>query len=389
MSKRANGHQVAPTTTTAPRADVQITRLPDSDIPVHDARRTTYHIYDVKQKHRRIQTVVDIKKESPLSTEGRKARKARKEAKKTGVVIELETSGDVDDAFFLHSPYVAFHGPPKVLYAGQDKHATPAILIHGSAFWRRYTLQYGDSIATPGVLDPRGVVCWKHNGGDKKALKADARRLKGYKVRTWRLWGETGKAYVHQVKANRKARIGPDPDVLVDPTTGEIEQPILADGVVYLKWERPFSRHTRRYHFEFGGIDFSWKGTGSVEKSKHCGFCLRFAHLKLVAKLPTDGTNQKDRDEVCLALYVCSMNKKKCGRLEIFDNALLRLTEDYLEPVGEIGVAEEEAEKVKRLKKTMLYKIVIATAMCMIAGEKEKREMVYEWLQEAGEGAGG
>jgi hypothetical protein len=50
------------------------------------------------------------------------------------------------------------------------------------------------------VVDPRGVVGWRHHGGDKGALKDDDRKLKGYKTRTRRLWGETGKEYVHDVK---------------------------------------------------------------------------------------------------------------------------------------------------------------------------------------------
>lgn len=370
---------------------IQVTRLPTSasESTAQDDAHSTLHIYPHKDRHTHIKPTKDLSKESSW---GKAARKARKEHKENGNVLEVSESADGEGAFFLHSPYLAFHDPPKVLYMGADRNATPIMLIHGGAFWRKYKLQLGSSIGTPGVIDPRGVVCWKHNGGDKHDLKADDKKLKGYKVRTWRLWGETGKAYVHGTKANRKAGIRPDPDVLDDlgyGEDGEIIEPARAEEVVYLKWERPFSRHTRRYHFQYAGVDFYWKGTGTVKKSGSCGFFVRFNHLKLVAKIPVAAASKKDRPEVCLAKYTCSLSGGKCGKLDIFDTALLRLAEEYVQPIGEIGIEQEEAVKIARLKKTLLYQIVIATGLCMVSAEKEKRKAVWEWLQEAGEGAGG
>jgi hypothetical protein len=130
--------------------------------------RTVLHIYHYKERHKRITSSIDLKLESPLGAARRVARKAKNEAK-SGVVLSPESEPNSkrnEFAFFLHSPYLAFHEPPKVLYSGKDKHAVPTVLIHRSAFWRQYTLQYGDSL-TDGVLDPRGVVAWKHNGGNK------------------------------------------------------------------------------------------------------------------------------------------------------------------------------------------------------------------------------
>jgi hypothetical protein len=350
-----------------------------------DADRTVYHIYHEKDRyHKRIQSKIDLKYESPRSTVKRAARKAKKDTViDTEAEPELQTGNEFTNcggAFFLHIPYLAFHDPPKVLYAGENKHATPVVLIHGSAFWRRYKLQYGDSLAAD-VLDPRGVVTWRHNGGPGKELKADDTKLKGYKVRTWRLWGETGKAYVHQVNANRKAGSGPDPDAY--PLKGN--HAAQAGGVVYLNWEHPFSRHTRQYHFRYGDVDFHWKGTGTMKKPNLCGAFVRYNHLKLIARIPAKEKSDPSSLEVCLGKYACSISGKKCGRLELYDDVISQLVEDYLQPVD---TPQDERNETLSPKVTWLYRIVVATAMCMVDAEKEKRQAVGEWLQHAGEGGG-
>lgn len=131
---------------------------------------------------------------------------------------------------------------------GSSKHtAHPSVLIYDGCFWKEYKLQLLQS--APSVIDPRGVVAWRHNGGDKKALKLDDHKLKGYKVRTWRLWGETGEDYVHSVKATRKTGRGLDPDV-IDRLSVKSRGPATADEMIYLRWMSPLSRQTRCYHFQ-------------------------------------------------------------------------------------------------------------------------------------------
>jgi len=303
----------------------------------------------------------------------------------------------------VHRPYLAFHVPPRVLYTGNTKRGTsPAVLIHEGCFWRSYKLQVGPSIAQPGVLDPRGVVSWKHNGGDKKALKADEHKLKGYKVRTWRLWGETGKEYVHEVKRNREAGEGVDPDVPSESATELREKPcrpVIADEVVYLRWTAPLSRQTRCYHFHYRGIEFQWKGTGTVKESRRCGLFLRYNHLKLVAKLPLAGDEKTAAQlDICLGKFTSSVAKFKSGTLELYDTAILRLCEEHLpsmltaaaDPFGD-GVSKLEGrdEQVLRLKKSTLYHVFVATALCMIKSEKEKRHTLLDLIAHAGEGGGG
>ncbi|KAJ5062646.1 hypothetical protein J3E74DRAFT_416543 [Bipolaris maydis] len=355
--------------------------------------RSTFHVYAKHECHKCISPVIDPGKErwcGPNQKE-QKARRLKKQERKKSGLPPVEPD---DNAFFMHQPYLSFHVPPRVLYTGNSKYtAKPAVLIHDGCFWRDYKLQLGPAISQPGVIDPRGVVSWRHNGGDKKALKADEHKLKGYKVRGWRLWGETGKKYVHTVRANRKAGKGTDPDVL-EVKGVEFEKPAVAEEVVHLRWMSPLSRHTRYYHFHYMDIDFYWKGTASVSESRACGLFLRFNHLKLVARLPIVDDKKHEQGEPCLGKYTCSIAAKKNGTLEFFDDAILRLVDAYAPSMlglssGE-GQLEENMknERVLRLRKSTLYQVFMATATCMIRSEKEKRHTLLELLTVAAEGGG-
>jgi hypothetical protein len=362
---------------------------------------STFHIYSERKYHKCITPVINPSKErrsSPTIKQQNANRKERSERKNSGLpAVEPD-----DDAFFLHRPYLAFHVPPRVLYTGSSEHtAKPAVLIHSGCFWKEYKLQLGPSIAKPGVLDPRGVVSWKHNGGDEKTLKSDGRKLKGYKVRTWRLWGEHGKQYVQAVNKARETREGSDPDIL-DDEKHERSEPEKADKVVYLRWTNPLSRHTRQYHFEYVGIDFYWKGTSTTEESRKCGMLLRFNHLKLVAKLPGSGKDEGEgRSEVCLGKYTSSVAQQKNGSLELFDTAILRFLDEYAPLIladdpfqdgsvsGQGNIQESEVLKIARMKKSTVYQLIVATAMCMIISEKEKRHTLMDLISQAGEGGGG
>ena len=305
----------------------------------------------------------------------------------------------------MNTPYLAFHLPPSVLYQGTNRYnGAPLLLIHNFAFWRKWKIQLGPSIATPGLIDPRGVVCWRHNGGDKAELKADDRKLKGYKVRTWRLWCEHGKDYVKNVKAIRKMGQGPDPDVV---ETQRKDKPVTADEVVYLRWTNPFSRQTRKYHFQYADIDFYWKGTGSIRETRACGLFLKWNHLKLVAVIRSSfkneyTTREPDKLKICLGKYASSAAVKKSGTLELYDASIWRLVCEHMPPVLQqiqsISILgdtkhyydeDNETRRMMALKRTHLYQVIVATAMCMIQGEREKREVVKAILLELITGGGG
>ncbi|KAH7135953.1 hypothetical protein B0J11DRAFT_502751 [Dendryphion nanum] len=380
----------------------------DTESPLQQsAVRSTYHIYHKGEKNASISLTVDGSKERWCGPTA-KEQKASKKLEKLETALRKERLAQADsptietdaptnnDEFFIHTPYLSFHDPPRVLYIGNSRHAEPAVLIHSNFLWRTYKIQVGSSIATPGVLDPRGVVCWRHNGGDKKALQSDGRKLKGYKVSSWRLWGETGKDYFYGIQENRKSGSNsPDPDVLEDEIAAQ-ETAIRANEVVYLKWTSPFSRNTRRYHFRYADIDFYWKGTGTVKESRRCGLWCHFNHLKLVAQLPTSKEEPGFQPEVCLATYTSSIAKCKFGTLEILDGALWRLAAEHIPSIFPRASTQDTVEsrsenvvaEVVSMKKTSLYQVIVATAMCMVYSEGQKRETIRSLL-EAGASEGG
>jgi hypothetical protein len=259
------------------------------------------------------------------------------------------------------------------------------------------------------------VVSWRHNGGSKACLKhdeekGDGRLLKGYKVRGWRLWGETGKQYVHGIREKRREGVAfDDPDIDVPDENGVRTAKVVADEVVYLRWVMPLSRHTRMYTFCFRGIEFQWKGTGTVSEGRKCGWLLRFCHLKLVAKVPLSDKQKmplsgvekagkvEEMREVCLGKYTSSIAAEKSGTLEIFDKAVVRFVEDYaptlLEKNGVDGEKrdvgdDDEEDKIKKLKRGILYQLIVATVLCMANAEKEKRHTLIDLIIGIGENAG-
>ncbi|KAI4917964.1 uncharacterized protein J4E92_008903 [Alternaria infectoria] len=363
----------------------------DLELPPSTETKSIFHIYEKHKCHKSITPVLDPtleRRSGPTIKEQKTTRKEKKERQDAGL---LSVEPD-DNAFFLHRPYLAFHVPPRVLYTGSNKHtAQPAILVHEGCFWKEYRLQLLPS--TLGILDPRGVVPWRHNGGDKNVLKCDDHKLKGYKVRTWRLWGETGKEHVRSVKNTRKTGEGRDPDVNT-MTDGKSKEPATAEEVVYLRWKNPLSRHTRCYHFQYAGIDFFWKGTGTTKETRTCGALLRFNHLKLVARLPVAEEKKERRDEVCLGVYTSSVASRKSGTLEFFDPVILRLINENAPEMllrSEEGAEEEEAEstRILRMKRSRIYQVFVATAMCMIKSEKEKRHTLLDLLVNVAEGGAG
>ncbi|KAF2460411.1 hypothetical protein BDY21DRAFT_369429 [Lineolata rhizophorae] len=391
---------------------------------------------------------------------------------------ERTTDSSIPDGYFVHRPHVSFHHPPRVLRRGTEKRSSgpPFCLVHNSFLWRQWQLQFGAAIEAPGVVDPRGTV-GREAGG--VASPRDDFELRGYGVRSWRLWNETGKEYHREYnKAKIKGEGGlkkvaaapvgsgmpkesdereleslmeldratsePSP-APTSPLPGALESNCLrADEVVYLTWASPFSLDTRQYQFQYRGIDFCWKGTGTVEVERHpkLAFIVHYNHLKLVARVkvpsstkaslvprpeqqtselttlaPVDSrpssfvrdvkTNNNKRSEndflatapnegggtfreICLGKYTSSVLKKKSGELEIFDGAIAGFLAKYLPSALPCG-GETCEDDLASIKRTRFYDVVIATALCMVIGEWQKRltvRKVAETLLAAGEGGG-
>lgn len=411
---------------------IEVLRLPADHIddiePANvDGGKTTLHVYHEHGcAHKLITPTISPSQErrwGPKLAEQKARRLAKKEAKQQREASQVpalstkppssspsppspkQSSEEVDESYFLHTPYLSFHLPPSVLYAGPSKYwpAQPVALIHTACFWHSYKIQLGASLSLPGVLDPRGVVSRRHNSDPTPRSKHDAeagKSLKGYRVRGWRLWGETGKKYVHSIRDKRRAGVlfdDPDvfPVVVNEDEKARAGEKVRADEVVYLTWLTPLSHHTRCYAFHFRGVEFRWKGTGTVKEGRRCGWMVRFCHLKLVARVPCDGEGDEERArEVCLGKYTCSIAEEKSGMLEIFDRAVLRFVEECMpgllkcqspakEDVDEIGEG-----KITWLKKGALYHLIVATVLCMVNAEKEKRHTLIDLIIGAGENAG-
>ncbi|OCK84088.1 hypothetical protein K432DRAFT_345826 [Lepidopterella palustris CBS 459.81] len=389
------------------------------DLP--SSPHSTYHIYHDRICHYTLGPTSEPDKEDSFTPAAKAARKARRAARKAECAAAKqkdwshypadEEEGAVE--FFLHSPHLAFFNPPRVLRAGSTKSAPPVALIHNSFLWRRWSIQLGAVLAEPGVIDPRGVVGWRFNS-DKGERKKDTRLLGGYKVRNFRWWGESGKGYVKEIHRRRKENTGENLKTASPAPT----PPALADQVIYLTWTSPFSRHTRRYHFRYQEIDFYWKGTGTVRETRFCGSWCRFNHVKLVAAVPlpspptANHSQQKTKEDVklrgkgregvrttsiCLAKYTSAVTPLKCGKLVLYDDIMLHFHQTHLHSQPHPHFAEQissrgsgfEDDTLAEFKKTRFYHVVVATAMCMVIGDKQKRETIRKILEIAASEGGG
>jgi len=364
---------------------------PDIDF----AAASTYNIYHRKdEKEHFIIT--------PVTSKYREYSNPRKALKNQDIFRHPDKlpKAAAQNTYYIRRPYVSFHHAPRTLRKGSTKDAPTVCLIHNSSFWRKWKIQFGADLHH--VVDPRGVVPKEYEYPAQPAQKIS--RVKGYKVRSWRLWGETGKAYHRRVNDERKSGQGAQ-----HPVEKPIRQPVI-DEEVHFSWHSPFSHKTRLYRFEHAGLDFYWKGTGTVKETKTCGWFMRFHHLKLCVRVPIVATSDDSGPvkravsrgsilspfrgksagfrEVCLAKYTSSICAKKAGVLEIYDDVIHRLSLD-----GVIGMDSEKRRELETagiigVKNLRLYDIIVASAMCMMIGEWQKRMVIIAILAAGGEGGG-
>jgi len=211
---------------------------------------------------------------------------------------------------------------------------------------------------------------------------------------------------------------GPNPEDLPD----HLKPETLEEGSLLMRWSGWL---TREYDFKWGGTEFVWKGTGTVrDEKKYWGALSRYNHLKLVAKIPVepeekvegevittieakddkkgpqisirrqasfssfvstiirrnsnasqlsvdDSGKPRGHREVVIAKYTCLLATRKCGRLIIYEKALQETAYSALEGHNP-DVARER-----------LRHVVVATGLCMLQGEKQKRDTMREIAQAA------
>lgn len=323
---------------------------------------STYHLYP-ENEH----SILISPHELPI-----KPKKRRKFLKE-----DPEVATD-PNGFFVHKPYISFHRPPRTLRRGSSKQGTPICLINNSLFWKRWKFQFGEDMIT--AIDPRGAVSWNRRSNlDNRIDDGDDLALKGYKVRTWRLWRETGKQYHRDVNAKRKKKskaVGHCDDEL-DPDVGH--RPTRADEAIALCWIAPLSTRTRCYQWKYAGVNLFWKGTRNLPAElKWSKRVMPWHHLKLTARVPPspgDGQTDKGQGEAVLAQYYSSITKgkEKYGVLVIYKEEVRRVFGPHT-PKAHVG-DDYDSSLIKA------HDAIMATAVCMIIGEKQKRDVVYAILK--------
>ncbi|KAI5785889.1 hypothetical protein EDC01DRAFT_661859 [Geopyxis carbonaria] len=347
-------------------------------------------------------------------------------------------------AYYMHAPTLWGHVPPRTLRLGGRKDAPVVCLIDGDMSWRRWKLDFAapackkprgapmradttpaplQSLNDPGVMDPRGVQTAR------------------YPLRSWSLPGESGKAWAREQRARRRTGVEiPDACLPRAPDEAAIPPHLrVTDGddacVLLLVWNGWW---TREYAFAVRGVQMRWKGTGTVrDEKKYWGSWCRYNHLKLVAYLPDADSefvererwekekekvgvlkrirsvasfrsgvsdagsgSGSERDEalsgcrpVLLAKYTCIWANRKAGRLVVYEPGLEEVAAAGLAArkesrKGQEEVQEEEVVETVETATERLRHVVVATALCMLQGEKEKRDTLRA-IAEGAAGAGG
>ncbi|RHZ52474.1 hypothetical protein CDV55_101831 [Aspergillus turcosus] len=305
-----------------------------------------YYIYRERNNHMLITTT--------KQPNNRKER--RKRAK------EDPSSIQDPNGYFVHKPYLSFADPPRTLRCGASKAGRTICLIHSYGGWRRWRLQFGRDLGD--AIDPRGVVRWQSRTNADNSVEADC-DLEGYRVHSWRLWGESGKRYHREVNVKRKQGLSTEDD----PTN---YRPLKATEACLLTWSAPFSRQTREYAFRYEGVDFVWKGTRDLPGDRKLARRLMpVHHLKLVAMVPGKVADEaEEAEEVVVAYFVCSAEEGEYGTLTIQDSKLCQVL-GINEMPHDMALARTEGASPARVHDT-----IMATAVCMIIGEWEKRKVV-------------
>ncbi|PKX95800.1 uncharacterized protein P174DRAFT_440413 [Aspergillus novofumigatus IBT 16806] len=354
--------------------------MPSSPEAPQQGSISTYHLYP-ENEH----SILISPHQLPI-----KPRKRRKFFKENP---EVATD---PNGFFVHKPYISFHRPPRTLRQGSSKQGTPICLIHNSVFWKLWNLQFGEDMVA--AIDPRGAVSWnRRSNPDNRVDNGDDLALKGYKVRTWRLWRETGKQYHRDVNAKRKQKkketkakankedaqqaVGHSDS---DPDPDEGHLPARADEALALCWIAPLSTRTRCYQWKNAGVDLAWKGTRDLpEELKWSKRYLPWHHLKLTARVPS--SSDHSQGEAVLAHYFSGVEKKKYGILVIYKAEVSRVFGHT--PNAYVGDTYDYDSSLSKA-----HEAIVATAVCMVVGEQQKRNVVYaifKAIRKAAEDGGG
>ncbi|KAE8448756.1 hypothetical protein EG329_008972 [Mollisiaceae sp. DMI_Dod_QoI] len=273
--------------------------------------------------------------------------------------------------YYVHLPTLYGHCPPYTLRHGGKKSAPPACLMHPFLFWRKWTMQFGDVLAEDGVIDGRGVVNMKY--GTKKGEDGT---LKGYTTRAKRFMGESGKQWHRMQKT------------LQQDNTEKVSK-VKPDEVVQLSWVSPFTTHTREYHFTWRNFVFKWKGTKNVRRAENIFQpFMRYNHLKLVVVIPGKDTGTRD-EELLLAQYTSVPASRKAGRLELYQDAIDSFLSEHIHDTFQLRENTLDEKKAPTPIQTStsdskadqrLRDVLVASAVCMVISEYQKRQVIIQLI---------
>lgn len=103
-----------------------------------------------------------------------------------------------------------------------------------------------------------------------------------------------------------------------------------------------------------------------------------FSHLKLIARLPGI-----EIEEIFVGKYTPSFAYRKFGELWVFDSVVSELLgEEY----SSTWIEQARGSQLRDIRQTRLYELIMATAMCMIIGESQKRMILMLLFTIAAEG---
>ena len=204
-------------------------------------------------------------------------------------------------------------------------------------------------------------------------------------------------------------------------------QPVDPSKLTQLKWADPLSKKTRQYTFTHGPLTFHWKGTSTVRSTRPFKAWCRYNHLKLVAEIPTPARSSADakapasappsppplRHTLVLATYVSDADPTKPGTLTLRDDAIADVWRAFIVPSGGAAAAATPLDGQARIaadrlrgdvfaygggrgrggadadvKDSRFWDVIVATGLCMIFGEWQKRETIRQIIQTLASGAG-
>lgn len=362
-------------------------------------RNTTYHVYHAKHRRHYIATTRRRAKK-PMKCLSCLRRTPKVSAKERAAAIEKgllsATSGDADAV--LKEDWRCGGGLPAEEEEEEEGY-----------FWHK---PFGcgkkrESSTTP--RDSRGKkVRTVRKGVSKEGSTVLAEVPKNWGWKKWRIvWDDAEERGVEALQRAER-----DWEIELARTVDEdamrktwLRRERDGRDVTELVWYKVFSKKLRQYDFSIGHLDFRWKGTSTVTGTGFWRGWLRYNHLKLVVRVPL-ADHPKDIAicdsgfrEVVLAKYTSSTKYMKAGALEMFDDVINHVWREYVLPMERQERNRREKEKEDgsfkygrnpaTVKETRFWDALVATGMCMVVGEWQKRETCRQILAALASGAGG